>query len=603
VSEDLRFWKGDKATRHSRVAGHVKAMQDRNGYRRGLDLHHLRLYSDKQVTGLTGASYARAAGATMERKPRLSLNVVRSCIDSATSLITKARPRASFLTTAGDFDAQQRAKKRERFVSALWHANNAYSLGQRAFKDAAIFGTGIVKVCREHGKVRLEKTFPGELLVDDTEAIYGDPRTLFQVRTIDRLVLKELCPGKAREIDEAAAPDARVYGRGHISDMVVVYEAWHLPSGPDSGDGWHGIYTDTATLSEEEYCHDAFPFAFFRWNEDSLGWSSSGIAYELTGIQYEINQLLRAAQVGMYQGSNLKVMVERGSKVIQATLNNDIRGTIVEYTGVPPTFIAPDAVSNQLLAHMQWLVEQAYAITGVSQLGARSEVPGELQGSGRAMLVYQNIESQRFLTVQRQYEKFFMDLSERCLEAASDLYEEDPKLFATYVSERDLERIAFEEIQGDSDEYVVQVFPTSALPNDPAGRFAYIEQLRAGQYIDQRLDRILSKGEYLGPHPRMDLELALKRSTLAYQRAELNGTPPERLELLGQFVDEVNYLIGMAARAGAARAGTAPAGPVLPGTMPNPTPPEMLDPSLMGEGMPMGAEPMVPQMAPTAMVA
>jgi hypothetical protein len=211
------------------------------------------------------------------------------------------------------------------------------------------------------------------------------------------------------------------------------------------------------------------------------------------------------------------------------------------------------------------------------------------------------------------------------------LYEEDPKLFATYVSERDLERIAFEEIQGDSDEYVVQVFPTSALPNDPAGRFAYIEQLRAGQYIDQaqakklldfpdvdaeldldmapidlideRLDRILSKGEYLGPHPRMDLELALKRSTLAYQRAELNGTPPERLELLGQFVDEVNYLIGMAARAGAARAGTAPAGPVLPGTMPNPTPPEMLDPSLMGEGMPMGAEPMVPQMAPTAMVA
>jgi hypothetical protein len=617
VSEDLRWWKGDQ--RHSRVTTLVKGIQERNSYRRGANLHHLRLYSDKQVTGLTGSSYARAAAWSLERKPRLALNIVRSCIDSATSLITKARPRATYLTTGGDFDAQQRAKKRERFVSALWHQNQAYALGQKAFKDAAIFGTGLIKVCREHGRVRLEKTFPGEILVDDSEAIYGEPRSLFQVRVVDKLVLKELYPSKAKEIEDSQPPDARIFGRGHIADMRVVTEAWHLPSGPESGDGWHGIYNDTATLFEEEYCHEAFPFAVFRWNEDPLGWWGTGIAYELTGIQFEINQLLRAAQVGMYQGSNLKVLVERGSKIVQAHLNNDIRGTIVEYTGAPPAWIAPDAVSNQLLAHLQWLVEQGYAITGISQLGARSDVPAELSGSGRAMLVYQNIESQRFLTVQRQYERFYLDLAERCLEASADLYEEDRELFVTYVGQKALERIGFEDIEGDKDEFVVQVFPTSALPNDPAGRFAYVEQLRAGEYIDQaqakklldfpdvageldldlapvelideRLDRILSKGEYMGPHPRMDLELALKRSTLAYQRAELNGTPPERLDLLGQFVDEVNDLLAMAAPATPAAA--------MPGMVPNPTPPEM-DP-MMGGGMP--PEPAVPPMAPTAMVA
>jgi hypothetical protein len=606
AAQDLRWWSAKAADRHNVVTQLVNGVKERNAYRRQADLHHLRLYADRQVSGFTGGAYARTNTAFLERRPRLSINIVRSCVDAATSLITKARPRATFLTSAGDFDMQQRAKKRERFVSALWHQNQAYSLGQKAFKDSAIFGTGVIKVCREHGRVRLEKTFPSELLVDDTEAIYGEPRSLFQIRCVDKLVLKALFPSKAKDIESAPPPDVKVYGRGSVADQVEVIEAWHLPSSPTAKDGHHGIYTANAALLDEPYAHEAFPFAFMRWNEDPLGWWGTGIAYELTGIQYEINQLVRAAQAGMYAGANFKVLVERGSKIVKAHLNNDIRGTVVEYTGAPPSFIAPDAVSNQLLAHLQWLVEQGYAITGISQMGARSEIPAELMGSGRAQLVYQNTEAKRFLTVQRQYESFFMDLSERCMEAAADLYESDKSLFVNWVGEKAVERIAFEEVQGDADAFHVQVFPTSALPNDPAGRFAYVEQLRAGQYIDQaeakklldfpdvaheldldlapielideRIDRILNTGEYFGPHPRMDLELALKRGSLAYQRAELNGTPPERLDLLGQFVDECVDMLEAAAPP-----------PPAPGMVPNPTAPDMGAPLPGDAPMPMAA--------------
>lgn len=581
---DLRWWSPDKQNRHETVAALVRQIQQRNAYRRRSDLHHARLYSDRAISSLSGQGYARNDEALFEARPRLGLNVVRSCVDSATSLITKSRPRATYLTTAGDYDLQVRAKRRERFVSALWHENQAYTLGQRAFKDAAIFGTGLVKICREHGRVRLEKTFPGEIWVDDAEAIYGEPRSLFQVRAVDKMVLAGLFPKLAKEIKDGTPPD-RISNRGAIADQAVVYEAWHLPSGPGAEDGWHGIYLDNATLFEEPYKHEAFPFAVMRWNENPLGWWGTGLAEELTGIQWEINQLLRHAQQSMRMGANLKVLVERGAKIVKAHLNNEI-GTIIEYTGVKPEFAAPNVVSPQVLGQIQWLVGEAYAITGISQLGARSEVPPEITGSGRAMLVYSNFESQRFITVQRQYERFFMDLAERCLEAASDIYhslekndngsESNRNLFVQWVGPKALERIGFDEIEADGDTFQVQVFPTSALPNDPSGRFAYVEQLRAGQYIDQaeakklldfpdvaheldldlapielideRIDRILERNEYHPPHPRMDLELAFKRASLAYQRAELNGTPPENLGLLGQFVDECQDLLEDAAK-------------------------------------------------------
>ena len=259
-----------------------------------------------------------------------------------------------------------------------------------------------------------------------------------------------------------------------------------------------------------------------------------------------------------------------------------------------------------MLGHLQWLVDQAYATTGLSQMGARGEMPAGLSGSGRSMLVYQNVESQRFITVQRQYERFFMELAERCLEAAADLYEKDKGFFVQYIGSDIAERIGFKEIAGNADEFQIQVFPTSILPATPAGRLAMVEQLRMGGYIDQgqakklldfpdittemdsdiapyelideRIGRIMEHGQYLGPHPRMDIALAQKRATLAFQRYELAGAPGDRLELLGQFIDECNDLLEQAEVAAQA---VPPAGglsaatpPALPPAGAGPLPPE-----------------------------
>jgi hypothetical protein len=47
---------------------------------------------------------------------------------------------------------------------------------------------------------------------------------------------------------------------------------------------------------------------------------------------------------------------------------------------------------------------------------------------------------------------------------------------------------------------------------------------------------------YMPPEPTMDLALALRETTLAIQRAEIDDIPEERVDLLRQFLTHVQML-------------------------------------------------------------
>ena len=589
----VEWWNGKKANRHEILTEVIDGVQSRGAYRRELNLHCLRLYAERQVLGLTAGTYSRNESGMRFVRPKLGINVVRNCIDAATSMITRNTPAVSYVTT-GDWELQERAKARTKFVQGMFHENKVRILGPRTFKDCSTIGTGLIKVCRhftpdrKRGKVVFERTFPGEVWVDDTEAVYGDPRSLFQVRAMDKQVLRTLYPGKEKIINTSSAPDTR-YSQSHsLTDQAQVYEAWHLPTALGANDGRHDICLDTGILYTERYRHDSFPFAVMRFNEESLGWWGTGLAYQLTGIQYEINMLVRQAQMGLYSAGNTKVAVEKGSKIAKSHINNDMWMTKLEYVGRPPIFMTPEPISGTLKEMLQFYIDQAYAITGISQLAARGEIPSGLASSGRAQLVYRDTDSQRFIEVAKRYEQLYVDLAERGLEAASDIYDETGELEVPYVNRRQIERLGFEAIEGDSDEFCVQAEPMAQLPYTMSGRQAIADDWKARGWIDDNqakkisgagdifaemdvasspldlidefINKILSKGEYQGPMPHMNLELAFQRATFRYQRAWLDGYPPERLDMLNQFIGETQDQLESAEQAQLAESAMAGAG-------------------------------------------
>ena len=567
AQRDWRWWdKKDDA--HEHVSHVLNSIASDASVRRADDEHHLRLYSDSEWRATYGSDRRISDPKRNGRAKRkqLSLNVVRNMVNSAVSMICRSRPYVSFMTDGGDWKLHLAARKRERFVQAHLLRERAHILAQRVVKNACIFGLGAVRIVRDGKKIRYEVVNPGELFVDEQEANRGGVRSFYHVRLVDRAVLAELFPKHKKQIEKAGGVQS--YWQSASSNQVVLIDAWHLPSAEGAKDGWHVTCTDTATLSREPYQWDEPPFAIFRWEDEPFGFYGTGIPAELGGIQLEINTLLRLIQQNMWSGGNLKVFVQKGSGVAPSHISNDLRAPIIEYEGNAPVFHANDVVSPQVMNHLRYLVESAYNVTGISQLQAQSQTPFASM-SGRARLVHQNSESLRFKTQTERYEEFFKDLARRTLEAATDLAESGHGAEVVIFKDQDhLEQVKLSDVVGDPENFEIQAWSSSQLPQTVAGRLSIVEQLLKDGMVDQRralqlldlpdlhgemdvanapynlcemhIARIIYDGEYLPPSPALNLEYALSRVKLEIARAELRrGVPQERIDMLRDWEDTV----------------------------------------------------------------
>lgn len=609
ASRSLTWWNSaDRA--HLNVEEAIRETDKHDSVRQQEDQHHLRLYSDREwkLANATDLRSRLVGNFQARKRQRLSLNVVKNAIDGWVNLICQSRPHITFLTKGADWGLQKKARLRTRFVEAHFHANKAYSLGNRVAKNAGIFGAGFVHVVKAEGRIEYELCLPGEVRVDPFESVAGDPRSIYRVRTIDRYVAAARWPKYKKEI--LAAKSA--YGN---SDRLPFIDAWHLASGPKSKDGVHAqVIPGVCTVGFEPYKWSEFPIVGFRFDEAPLGWYGQGIAEEISGIQYEVNVILRTIQSNMWSGGNLKVAVELGSNVQSSALSNQLGCPVIEYAGKPPTFFANDVASPQLFSHLQYLEQKAYDTTGISQMNAQSMTPFASM-SGRARIVADQAYSKRFVTCQQRYEDFFQGLSERTLEAAADLAEAGEDLEVVFPGRDYLETIRYSDIAGEQHDFDCEAWSASLAGETPAARLAQIEQMLSMGMIDlagamylyevphdlraymeetlapielarEAIDRIIEDGEPMTPTPMMDLARAAKSAQLWYQRGVLRGVDPERLHMLLDFQKMASHMLQMAA--GPANNNAAQNGPVpVPG--PGAAPPDGSGgpPELAGQTLPV----------------
>lgn len=616
VPVDSRWWldpEGDKHEGLLRVVRHVRQMQE---YRKVSDLLHASLYGNLPMLGFgLGSAFQRRTPSNS----RLSLNVVRNMVGAVTSKIAaKNKPKPSFLTEGGDYELRCKAEMLEKFVSGVFYDSGVYPALTRCFRDACVYGTGALKVYEDGEKVCVERVIPWELVVDDGEALYGEPRNLYQRRYYDKLVLRALyapdvdedTPADdpqavlARAIDAARgdADDAE-YAYQTTAEQVLVTEGWHLAEGHGLK-GRHVIVINGATLLDEEW-DGPFPFAFMRWSEPVVGFFGVGLAEELLGIQQEINKLLLEIQRGhhLIKGHYL---VEASSKVTSAQLNNDL-AAIVKYSGAAPQYQAPGIISPEVYSHLWQLYAKAFEISGVSQLNATGQKPSGLN-SGAAQRAYQDIQTERFLEVGQNYEEFVVEAARqvvRCAKRVSGSYK------VKAPGKGGVEVIDWNDIDIDEDSYVIRVYPTSMLPTTPAGKLAWAQDMiNSGaippedvldivdfpdtesyanrknaprKLIERNIGHMLKTGEFVSPEPFDNHQLALKLVNEAYAEARLDGVPEPKLELLRRY---------MADSADLAKPPEPP--PPPPGAMPPPGPGPM-PPGPMG---PPGGPPMMPPMPP-----
>jgi hypothetical protein len=541
-----------------------------------------------------GVNLAKMNAQYKTNSDRVTLNVIQSCCDTLKAKIAQSKPRPVFLTSGGDYKKRKLSKDLNKFSDGELYRLKANEILQQVCIDSFILGTGVVKIYENDNKVCIERTLNTELYVDEIESLYGNPRQLHQLKLIDRAQLCAMFPSKKSAImsAEGGAFDQSGDSQRTISDQVMVVESWHLPSGEDAKDGLHVISINSGILLKEEYCKKTFPFIFFNYAPRTLGFWAQGLAEQLMGIQNEINKLCYVIQQSINLVGVPRVFVEDGSKVVSAHINNQI-GAIVKYQGTKPEYEVAPCVPAEIYQERDRLVQYAYRQSGVSEMQASSQKPAGLD-SGEAIKAYDNISSDRFAITAQNYEKMFIDLAYQIIDKAQEIYTREGKYSTVCPGKNSVEKIDFPEFNLVKDDFIIQCFPESSLPKEPAGRLDEVQKLmQAGMispqvgkqllhfpdldfyedvsnapldYIEECLDLIIEEGKYIAPESYDDLAQALQFGIWYYARAKRDNAEEAKLEMLRQYIQDVTALQAQATPQQAPAGGIPQAQPEQPPT-------------------------------------
>ena len=601
-ASNKQWWKSPKKELAESVTAIINTLAQYDTQRQTQFQISTRLYGNANMMGLNGMSFSKISSIANATKDRVTYNVISSTIDTVTSKMSKNRPKPLFLTSGGNYKQQRKAKKLDRFCEGLFYENNAYQLGPEIFRDAAVFGTGIVHVYEENGRIKWERVIASEMYVDMVEGFYGKPRQMHRVKAVDRSVLMDLFPDHKKEIATARNASATLTGvYQNIADLITVAESWHLPSGKDAGDGIHTITIDNITLFVEKYEKDFFPFVMLHWSKRLYGVWGQGLAEQLQSIQLEINKILWVIQRSMHLHGTYRVWIKTGSKLPKEHINNDIGAILV--SDEKPEYLSSSFIPQEYFMHLQTLKNQAFEQAGISQLSAAAKKPSGLD-SGRARREFNDIESERFMVIGQQYQQMFLDLARISISIAKDIYAENKKFEVMVPGKKFIETINWKDINLEEDEYTMKMFPVSSLPNDPAGRLQTIQEyMQAGMlsprqgrrlldfpdleqvedlanaqedYLHTILEKIVDDGTYTVPEPLDDLKLAHELALEYYSQGKNLGLEEEKLELLRRFIDQVGILEQKAM----------PPAPVAPQAVPTAPPVSDMLPNAPGAQLP-----------------
>lgn len=539
---------------------------------------YYQIYSREDAKQM-GVPTSRLRVDDMRGPPGLALNVVKAVVQTVQAQTIRGKIRPMFLTSGADWARQRAIKKVDAFAQgAMYHAQ-VDRVAPELSLHALVAGTGIGKItCGDDGRPGIDVVLPQELLYDPIDGARRNPRCLYHVRPVARDALLEhpALGGKADLIREAGSPElspACTAWRDALVDQVTVVEAWRLPSAPGADNGRHIIAVDSGTLVDEPWCQDTHPFVFLRWDQRVAGFLGVGIAQDLRAIQLEINRLLLCIQEQMLRAGP-KVFVARGSGVNPADLAVGRIWDIIEYTGQEPKMAVFATVAPEMFAQVDRLYQRAFDITGVSQQASRGEKPAGVT-SGVAIQTTTDLQTGRLVGYSQAYEALHVDIATGFLDASLAWVEgggEEAKRDVSFTypttgrgGRQILGQVSAKEVTLARDEYVCEVWPTSKLAQAPAARLEQVAEMSQNGWlspmearmlldfpdltqsnsleyapydaVSEAIDAMLEDGEPRLPEPWTDLATAVPLVARALQRAQVDGAPEARWQLLASYLE------------------------------------------------------------------
>ncbi len=335
--------------------------------------------------------------------------VVRSICDTATALIVRTRPKASFVTDGADWETQLQAEDLDQFTVAQFEQGGLYQVAPRAFHDTTVFGTGGWKFCPsgsgEDFTVNYERVLIDDIVVDEDECRDSlEPQNVYH-----RLpVRKEALLRKYASGDDSASRDIRHRIEGNSNqgwptryvprDRVVVVEATHVDC---EGNNRRVLCANGVVLRDEVWPFDFHPYTWLWWAPPISGFYGDGIAYRQLGRQQRITYTYRWIQRCHDLFATPRAWIDPAGGPPTMQISNEIGQVIMARK--PPVFEQKQIIPPEVYRWLDELERGGYEDEGISQVSAENRLPPGLE-SAPAQREYSFKEGQRFAPVSQRWE-------------------------------------------------------------------------------------------------------------------------------------------------------------------------------------------------------
>lgn len=561
---DLRFWwDADKGKAHETLIPTVREVEDRQSEIHKLNLRQAKLYSNRELMGLDWGTQALRE-VTHEPASMNTENLCASAVDALCSFIGKNRPKATIVTHDGSFEQRRQGELLDRFLYGEFLYHNAWEKLQRMFRDACVFGTGFVRIDIDptSKELFLERVMPDEIIVDQRECVSGDvPLQMHLRRVVNRHVLLTMYPDASEEI--GAAKSAWLSYRNPSLDYLVVCESWKR--GPD---GRHVVAIEGATLLDEPYKRERFPFVKFCYDEPLTGFYGRSVVEKAMPYQRRMNRLNWFIEKSQELYAVPRTFVDAASQVIRQQFDNEM-GRLFYYRGQQPKTEIWPAVSAEIYAERIHVREQCFADLGISQLSAGGKLPSQARlDSSKALREVNNIEDERHAPVAQRYEAAALEVAEHLVELAAEAY--DGKRKVVWRNGKVSEEINWSDVNLKRDRYTMVIEASSILNMTPAGRMDQLDEwankgwitpeearsmydhpdleasmsltTAAVKNIEWTIEQ-LENGVVMIPDPLQHLEFGVAKCQMAYLDATRQEAPEDVLENMRTWIELANQIL------------------------------------------------------------
>jgi hypothetical protein len=496
------WWNKNNVPLHQKVFSTMRHLEKQHQSRLEEYYIFLNQYSSQpqrgSSLGTTPFQYGRMSG--KQPTKRIRYNMIRSAIDTLSSLAASDRPRPVVLTEDGTATRMRQAGYLSKFLLGVYNANKVYENGPVVFRDAGLFGWGMYKVgVGSDGNIKIKRVYAGEIFWDLVDAYQGEPRSLHHRWWIPRAVAMKNWPSMKVEIAKCQSyTDLRRDQTTSQEDFIEIIESWHLPSMEGADDGVHTICIQHANILVEEWEFSFFPFAGYRWGDPVYGLEAEGAAAMLAGHQVAVNTHLANMEEAIGRFSVPRVWIDSASNVSFEMIDNRIGGIFrYDSAGQPPQFQTPSALEAGWVEQTRWYITSGFEMLGISQFAVGGQPPESIS-SGTAMREFSDQVNARWKYYQQKYEQMFIDMANMVYCFAAREYKNGNDIKSTVRGRNFIQKIKFSEVNIEKDKFELTVMPTSMLPKTPGARYATLKEYYS--------DGMISKEEVLELAEIPDLE-------------------------------------------------------------------------------------------------